>query len=323
MFRRDLIVLNRAFICAGVLSMTLASGSFAQAPASEKALAQPAEKSSGPDSAEADPKPEASTAKSGKDSATGGAVKAPAPAQNALPPITGGDKIFMVSGSVMTGVQVLRSTPRVYVIQMIEGQEPLEIPRRQVKSVEYDDIDPTRDRLRKELFPEEKEVTIASGERVTGALRDKLMAPVSAEALAYKEQDFITVLDEIKTKTGVNLTIDPSIEEKPANQRRWTVEVASDKTLMALLREDLVGAFNYVEVIFEADAILVTTKVAAKAREEEKAKATGDAPTDGAEAPADAKTPPADVPAAPAAQAPAPAPGGLFGAGNQAKPKTP
>ncbi len=238
-----------------------------------------------------DAKPKKPTGKPGDP-----AAPAPRPApQNLLPPLTGGDKVYMVSGTVVTGVQVLRSTPRYYEIEMVEGQPPLQIPRRQVKNVEYDDIDPARDRLRREMFPEEQEVTIASGERVTGALRDKLMAPVSAELLSYIDQDLVKVLDDIRTKTQTKLQIDPSIEEKPASQRRWSVEIPPDKTLMALLREDLVGAIKYAEVVFEADTILVLTKEAAKARQA--ASTAANAPAAGAPAPADA-TAPATPPAA-------------------------
>lgn len=212
-----------------------------------------------------------------------GATAAPPAERRVLPPPKGGDKIFMkggtgTPGSVLTGVQVIRSTPLNFEVELLEGEPPLLIPRKQVDHVEYDDIDPIRDRLRAQMFPEAEEVTIASGERVTGALRDKLEAPVSGEPLSYKNQDFIRVLDEVKTKTGANLKIDPSIEAKTPAQRRWTVEIPPEKNLMALLREDLVGAFNFVEVIFETDGILVMTKEAANKRAAEAAAAAAEAP---------------------------------------------
>ncbi len=230
-----------------------------------------------------------------------GAAAAPPAEKHVLPAPKGGDKIFMkgstgTPGSVLTGVQVIRSTPVNYEIELLEGEPPLLIPRKQVDHIEYDDIDPVRDRLRAKMFPQAEEVTIASGERVTGALRDKLEAPVSAEPLSYKNQDFIRVLDEIRTKTGANLKIDPSIEEKPAVQRRWTVEIPPDKKLMTLLREDLVGAFNFVEVVFETDGILVMTKEAAKKR-------AAEAEAKAAEGQAKPEPAPAETPAPGAAPA--------------------
>jgi hypothetical protein len=178
-----------------------------------------------------------------------------------------GDVLLLESGSRMTGVQVLRATPQFYEVEVVNGVK-LEIPRRRVKEVIYDDVDPSRDRLKQELFPEEQEVTIASGERVTSALRDKLMAPVSSVPLSYKNRDFAEALDEITAAQGLNLRVHPSIRELPPSDRTWTVEIPADRTLLAYLREDLVGAFDFLEVIFEADRIVVLTKEAAVKRAE-------------------------------------------------------
>jgi len=203
-----------------------------------------------------------------------------------LPKPQGGDKIYMKSGTVMSGIQVIRSNPANYEVQVVVGEPPMLIPRRQVDRVEYDEIDPLREEMREKMFPKPKEVTMASGERVTSDLRDKLESPIAAEALTYKDLDLVAVLNDIKAKTQINLVVDPSIEERPAGQRKWSLEIPATRTLMAVLREDMVGRFNYVEVILEADTVLVMTKDAAKKR----AEASGEAPA--------AETPP---PAAPVA----------------------
>ncbi len=176
-----------------------------------------------------------------------------------------GDVLVLESGMRMTGVQVIRATPQFYEVQLLNGQK-FEIPRRRVKEVVYDDVDPSREKLKQELFPEAQEVTIASGERVTSALRDSLMAPVSAEPLSYRNQDFADVLEELKTTKNLNLRVHPSIREMPQPQRRWTIEIPAGRPLLAYLREDLVGSFEYVEVIFESDKIIVLTKEAAAKR---------------------------------------------------------
>lgn len=192
--------------------------------------------------------------------APGAAEEAPAPETR------GGDIIYLKSGTVMSGVQVLRSTPLYYEVQIIEGVDPMQLPRRQVERVEYDDIDPLRDQLEDELFGADEEVTIASGEQVTSELRDKLMNPVTEEPLRYRNEDFVTILQELRDRLGVHLRIHPSIQRLPAARRQWTVEIPPDKTLMTLLREDLVGQFPYAEVIFDSDHIIVMTKKAAKER---------------------------------------------------------
>lgn len=221
-----------------------------------------------------------------------------------LPKPQGGDKIYMKSGTVMSGIQVLRSNPANYEVQVIVGEEPMLIPRRQVERVEYDDIDPLLEEMREKMFPKPKEVTIASGERVTSDLRDKLEAPIAAEVVTYQDWDLVAVLNDIKTRTQVKLIVDPSIEELPAGKRKWSLEIPADRTLMDVLRTDMVGRFNYVEVVLETDTVLVMTKDAAKKRAEAAAAASGEAPA--GEAPAAAPPPAQTPPPAPPLQLPQP-----------------
>jgi hypothetical protein len=176
-----------------------------------------------------------------------------------------GDVVFLKSGTKMTGVQVLRSTAEFHEVQVM-ADLTIQIPRRQVERIEYDDIDPLREKLERKLFPEQQEVTMASGERVTSALNDKLQAPVSAEALSYKNRDFAEILDELKTGLAVDLRVHPSVRDLQPRRRAWTIDVPADHTLLAFLREDLVGAFDFIDVIFEADHIIVLTKEAAQKR---------------------------------------------------------
>ena len=214
--------------------------------------------------------------------------KAPPKEDELVPKEMPGDVLVLESGSRMTGVQVVRATPQFFEVEVIDGLR-FEIPRRRVREVIYDDIDPNLDRLEQQLFPEQQEVTIESGERVTSALRDKLMAPASAEILSYKNKDFADALEEIKTAVNVNLRVHPSIRELPAQERKWTIDVPADRTLLAFLREDLVGAFDFVEVIFEADRIIVLTKEAA-------AKRAASPPTSSSESPTPAEPTPAEPP---------------------------
>lgn len=207
-----------------------------------------------------------------------------------LPTPKGGDKIYMKSGTIMSGVQVIRSNPANYEVQLIAGEPPMLIPRRQVDRVEYDDIDPLLEQMREKMFPKPQEVTMASGERVTSGLRDKLESPVSDEPLVYKDLDVIAVLEDIKAKTQVKLVVDPSIEERGPNQRKWTTEIPAGRTLMAVLREDMMGRFNFIDVILESDTVLVMTKDAAKKRAEAAGANGGD------EAPPPAETPVSDTP---------------------------
>lgn len=217
------------------------------------------------------------------------AQDAPASADNAAPPDNGanpapqapltGDVIHLKSGTVMSGVQVLRGTPMYYEVQIVEGVEPMQIPRRQVDHIDYDNIDPLHEQLKEEIMgPSEEQVTIASGEQVTSDLRDKLMAPVAETPLKYENKDLVEILDELKQRLGVDLRVDASVKQLPPAQRRWTIDIPADKTLMALLREDLVSKFKFAEVVFESDHIIVMTKKAAKERQQSRQQAPATTP---------------------------------------------
>ncbi len=193
-------------------------------------------------------------------------VTPPEEGRTPAPKIQEGDVLYLKSGMVMSGVQILRSTPYYYEVQLVKGVDPLRINRKQVLRVEYDDIDPARDLIRKRLFPPSEEVSLATGERVSRGLMEKLTGPVNAAPLLYDAVDLITILKEVAERLKVKLTVHPSVENKQPRQRLWTLTTKPDKTLMSLLREDLQNQFKFVEVMFEYDTIVVLTKEAAKNR---------------------------------------------------------
>lgn len=186
----------------------------------------------------------------------------------AAPPVYEGDVLYLKSGKVMSGFQILRNTPLFFEVQFKEGLEPLMIPRKQVQRVVFDDIDPARDRIRERLLPPTEEVSLASGERVSRYLMEKLRSPVSAKALTYEKIDLVAILEEVAERIQVNLEIHPSVRNRVPSQRLWTLKTSPETTLMALLRKHLVDEFKYAEVLFEYDTILVLTKEAAKNRKE-------------------------------------------------------
>lgn len=190
----------------------------------------------------------------------------PADEEQAAPPVYEGDVLYLKSGKVMSGFQIYRNTPLFFELRYQEGLEPLMIPRKQVERVVFDDIDPARDRLRARLLPPTEEVSLASGERVSRYLMEKLRSPASDEALTYKRIDLVVILEEMAERMQVNLKIHPSVKNRPPNQRLWTLNTTPETTLMALLREDFVGQFKYATVLFEYDTIVVLTKEAAKNR---------------------------------------------------------
>lgn len=182
------------------------------------------------------------------------------------PTVYKGDVLYLKTGKVISNVQILRNTPVFYEVQFQPGLEPLMIPRKQVQRVVFDEIDPARARIRASLEPRAEEVSLATGERVSRYLMEKLSAPLSNKALTYDQVDLIDILGETAERMQVNLKVHPSIKNRPEKVRLWTLETTPETTLMALLREELVGQFKFAEVLFENDTIFVMTKQAAKNR---------------------------------------------------------
>ncbi len=146
--------------------------------------------------------------------------------------------------------------------------EPLTIPRKHVQRVVFDEIDPARARIRRQLQPPAETVSLASGELVSRHLMEKLRAPVSDRALNYEKIDLVEILKETAERLQVNIEVHASVKNRPKNLRLWTLKTTPKTTLMAVLRKKLTGQFDYAEVLFENDTIFVMTKEAAKNRRE-------------------------------------------------------
>ena len=173
-----------------------------------------------------------------------------------------GDLLTLKSGQVIEGLQILRTDGAYYVLEIIEGIT-LNIPRRQVVSVDYDDFDPVADR---------RKSTMIRGQRLSDTLEAKLDTDISDPPFEYQDADLVKVIDEIKDRVDGTLTVDPSvIETMPPPSRAWTVASEPGMTLGILLRKELLADFPSLVMIFKDDEIILTTKAAASSAEPETA----------------------------------------------------
>lgn len=175
-------------------------------------------------------------------------------------PVLEGDVLTLKSGTVISGHQVLRSDPLFYYVEIVEGIEPLEVPRSQVVSVEYDNRDPLRERRRSSISLEGPKESIMSGEKLSPELMEKLSTPISQASLKVSGRDFVALLEEMAGRVGANIKIHDSVRALPESERKWTLETAPKPTLMSLLQDHLLKQFDGLEIDFTFDAILVTTK---------------------------------------------------------------
>ena len=183
-------------------------------------------------------------------------------------PTLAGDVVTLTTGQVLSGVQVLRGTPKFYEVEIIKGIEPVRILRRQVKSIEWDDIDPLRDRLRRKLMPDEPQSTVVSAEQLAPEMRTKITASLGDQEKVFKDRGVIEILEELSKKAGVTIEIDESIQNIPDGERIWDLTIASGVSLFTILQDELPKAFPNLRLDFQFDKVVVLSREEAVAAPE-------------------------------------------------------
>jgi hypothetical protein len=172
----------------------------------------------------------------------------------------GGDILFMKSGAIMSGVQILKSTPLQYEVQIVSGVPPLTIPRRQVDRVEYDDIDPARDARQAANRPKPQDQIMTNGKELSPELVEKLIKPIPNGAFKYENRDYIQVFTEIGTKAEVTIIVDVSLRKLPVPSRSWTIEITDRMKLMDVLQKYWMTKFKNGKITYELDKIILHDK---------------------------------------------------------------
>lgn len=167
-----------------------------------------------------------------------------------------GDVITLKSGQVVEGLQILRENSAFYVLE-ITNSVTLDIPRRQVVSVEYDNIEPGM---------EQPQPTLIRGQRLSDQLEAVLDTDISDPPFDYNKADLIQVLSDVAGRVNGSLVLDPSIKETmPPATRAWTVRSEPGMTLGTLLRKELMEDFPDLAIVFKDDQVVLTTEEAAVA----------------------------------------------------------
>jgi len=175
----------------------------------------------------------------------------------------GGDIITLQSGKKLAGVQVLRETPTGIQVEFIEGMPPLHIPRKQVLSIEYDDIDPIKQRRLKATQAQAPESGILMAKEYSPEFHRKITEePLAEEALVFENKAYVYILTQLTKRVDVEFEVAKPISEIPKEQKRWSVEVKPGTSLRALLEEQFLKAFPQLKVDYRFDKILLTTKEA-------------------------------------------------------------
>jgi hypothetical protein len=176
----------------------------------------------------------------------------------------GGDIIVMKSGAIMSGVQILRSTPRHYEVHLSDDVEPLKINRRLVQSVEYDDIDLIKIKRREDMFPDVAKELGMDGEELSPTLLRKLKTPITDVELAFEETDYLQILNTFIETKKIPLQIHDSVNNLKPEKRVWSVMLDKRLSLVHFLQKNLLKDFPNLHCKYELNSILLMTQ---KARE--------------------------------------------------------
>lgn len=171
-----------------------------------------------------------------------------------------GDKIIFKNGSILDQIQVLRRTPLVYEVEVIEGTEPLRLPVKVIQSVEYDDIDLLRMRRRGESIVKGGRPTMPGQEYSPGLKQSLDIKLEPSPELVFKDADFVKVLSVLAQKVKVIMEFSPQVLALPQDQRVWSLKVNMGSTLFSILWEELPKKFKNIEVLSRYDKLFVDIK---------------------------------------------------------------
>lgn len=170
-----------------------------------------------------------------------------------------GDTITLKTGSVLKDVQVIRRMPAALEVEVSEDVI-LAIPRKQIETVVYDDIEPLRGARAKANAPEKAETNLIPGDKIQPELSEKLAAPIAEPALTFKDEDVLKVLAELGKRFEVVIEIDEAVKAMPAEQRVVSLDVKPGSNLTTVLQQDLLDKLQGLAVEYRFDRVFVKQK---------------------------------------------------------------
>jgi hypothetical protein len=169
-----------------------------------------------------------------------------------------GDVITLKSGKKLTGVQVLRELPNVVEIEIQPGMEALKLPRKQVQSIQYDDIDPIKQKRLQAMQPPPAAPDVIPGEELSQEFNQKLKAPLSDAVMTFQDIGVMKLMMQLSEQVGVELQVEESAKQLPADQRVRSFEIKPGTSLFTFLQTDFLAAYPALKVLYKYDKIVLT-----------------------------------------------------------------
>jgi hypothetical protein len=172
-----------------------------------------------------------------------------------------GDLVTLKSGHVYRGLQVVKSNAAEVLLE-VTPEVTISVPRRQIVTIEYDDIDPIMEReKRKAAEKAAAEVTTAlfPAQKVPQALLNKLGADISTPQIVFDKRDLVEAVAELNKLPQVSgiIEIDKPISSLPQDKRQWTYSSRPGVTL-ALALDAMKKSFPNIATVIRNDKLVIT-----------------------------------------------------------------
>jgi len=238
------------------------------------------------------PPPPRKLGKSAEGEDTNKEVEKEASSAKESPPVKlEGDIITLKTGTTLSSVQVMKETPLTVVVRIREGVPPLELPRRQVVSIKYDDIDPNRQPQASSAPPQAPPPDMFKAEELSPEFHRKITAPLSEQPLSFQQADCAQMLQDLSKKAGINLEINDAAKPLFPKEPVCSFEIKPGTSLLSFLQDMFIKAYPELKALYPFDKVMITSKAAA----EEQASSSPASP------PSEAPAPPKEVSSTPAA----------------------
>jgi hypothetical protein len=175
-------------------------------------------------------------------------------------PASEGDIVTLRSGQVIAGFQVIRETHILVEIELVPNRVHLFIPRKMVRVIDYDDNVPARSEPPGESEEEVDSTGLIPGHRLATTLSHRLSAPLSDEPIDFGMADLLTIIEEVSTRSEVEIIVGQGVLDVPVSQRMWECKLQPGTTLRAFLQDNMLKHFTNLEVTYEYDKIRVALK---------------------------------------------------------------
>jgi len=174
-------------------------------------------------------------------------------------PVRPPDAVILRSGSVFAGVRIIRSTLRLVEFEFVPAGVRMTVPRSQVVNIIRGGRSAAWPRESRAANPGRPEAMF-SALKLTREFMRRLTAPISDCDVDYEDEDFTDVLRDVAARAGIAVEFTDTIMAMPPAERRWTLHLDPEATLLSLFRDDFKKVFPDLNVVYHYDKVVVTKK---------------------------------------------------------------